>query len=122
MNENSNINDIVLSVIIEKIKEKGLTEKDVLKTANISTSFLSDWKNHRISSPAFDKIYRIIKVLGIDFNSLLGYDNNSIVTLPDDFPVDEKILLDTYRELDQNGKSFLQKKLREIWKNNHLNS
>ena len=123
MDHSFNINDVALRVILQTIKEKGLTEKSVLLEAGVSTSFLTDWKKRRIISPSFDKVYRIGKTLQLNLDSLQDYENEDFVNnkpISEGIPVDEKILLDTYRELNQAGKSLLQTNLREIWKTYQL--
>lgn len=113
------INDVILNSILNKIKDKGLTEKEILLASNVTTSFLSDWKAGRLKSPSFDKIYRISKELNLSLDSLTGYEDNNQNQISKNLQIDEEILLDTYRELNSDGKAFLQKTLRDIWRKYH---
>lgn len=94
-----NINAKLLDSILEEIKTKHLTEKDCLKSCDINTSFLSDWKSGKIKSPAFDKIYRISMYLGLSLDKLMITEQN-LDSKQNNLSPDQQELLDLYNQLD----------------------
>lgn len=111
-----NMNNILLTNILTIINAKGITEKECLEKAGLSTSYLSDWKSGKSKNPTFDRIYRIAKVLDEPIDKLISF-GNSVTEHPsyDNLSPDEYNLLNTYREMDETGKKLLQDQMRYLW-------
>lgn len=65
-----NDSQIILKIIVEKINEVGLTEKDCLKSCGIGLNFLTDWKSGKSKFPSYDKIVKLSQYLNIDLDYL----------------------------------------------------
>lgn len=111
-----NINTILLTNILNIISTKGITEKECLEKAGLSTSYLSDWKSGKSKNPTFDRIYRIANALNEPIDKLISPSNSSIEYIPcDNLSPDEYALLNIYREMDEAGKKLLQDQMRYLW-------
>lgn len=93
----------VINTILYLIKEKGITEKECLKTANINTSFLTDWKNGRIKTPSYDKIVKLAEALNVSTDYILL--GKKVDDLAYNLTETEKNLIKNYRKLDERGKA-----------------
>lgn len=89
------INDKLLTTILDYLKKHNIKEKECLKACQINTSFFSDWKAGKIKSPSFDKIYRILKYLNISFEN---------ISFEKDINIYDQELFDLYSQLDERSK------------------
>ena len=60
----------ILDIIMQNISKSGKTAKECLIACEINTSFLTDWKNNKIKTPAYDKIVKLADFLNIDIGWL----------------------------------------------------
>ena len=86
----------ILDIIMQYITKSGKTSKECLVSCGINTSFLTDWKNNKIKTPAYDKIVKLADFLSIDIGWLFTGEEKSS-SLPDD----EFELLTYYKELPE---------------------
>lgn len=96
---NKNNSDNTLEIILFLIKERGITEKELLKQCNINTSFLTDWKSGRIKKPSYDKLLKIAQYFNASLDYLTGRTNNFDL-MNDNFNTDDTLTLTatTYKE------------------------
>lgn len=99
----------MLKKILHAIEERRITEKECLIKSQVNTSFLSDWKNGKIKSPPFDKIYRISRFLNLSLDLLA--DNSPP---PGELPEAEQFLLNGFRKLDQLEQQIIMGKISEM--------
>ena len=102
--------------IFEIMKENNITQAQLSKGTGISPSTISDWKKKN-TSPSSDKISVIADFLEIPVADLLGPDtcdvvssgsnnniqngnNNNIAITNCDYDINEKKLIEKFRELD----------------------
>ena len=109
------ITDVLLKNILDIIRKHGISEKDCLVNANLSSSYFSDWKAGRLKSPTIDKVFRISQVLGVSIDSLLGISQSqneasaeSKYSTQNELAPDEDVLLNTYRDMTSQGKKLLR--------------
>lgn len=86
----------ILDIIMQYITKSDKTSKECLVSCGINTSFLTDWKNNKIKTPAYDKIVKLADFLSIDIGWLFTGEEKSS-SLPDD----EFELLTYYKELPE---------------------
>ena len=82
--------------IFDKLKEKGMSQKELSKLTGISQSTISDWKNHN-KVPGSDKLLLISKALGITVDELISDE-----AIPNS---DESFVIDYFRKADAEQKS-----------------
>lgn len=99
----------MLKKILNAIEQRRISEKECLVKSQVNTSFLSDWKNGKIKSPPFDKIYRIARFLNLSLDLLA--DNTPP---PSQLPEPEKFLLNGFRKLDQLEQQIILGKISEM--------
>ena len=97
----------------------GKTQKELAEFIGVKQNTVSDWIN-RGTSPKVEHIYRIVDFFSIDFNTLFGEVNPSHIIdateiIKDKLKTDERIIIDIYREIDDDGKDLVQASIREIW-------
>lgn len=85
---------------MQNIQKQGITEKGCLKSCEINTSFLTDWKNEKIKNPSVDKIVKLAVFLNIDLYELLLGENPLSINLNEK----ERKLLSDYNCLNDEGK------------------
>jgi len=102
--------------IFEIMRENHITQAQLSKGTGISPSTISDWKKKN-TSPSSDKISVIADFLGIPVADLLGAEagdvvssgsnnniqngnNNNIEITACDYDINEKKLIEKFRELD----------------------
>ena len=85
---------------MQHIQNKGFTEKECLKSCEINTSFLTDWKNEKIKNPSVDKIIKLAVFLDIDLYDLLLGETKQISNLTES----EKNLLQIFNSLNDDDK------------------
>ncbi|WP_326522392.1 helix-turn-helix domain-containing protein [Faecalispora sporosphaeroides] len=95
--------------ILNAIEQRRISEKECLVKSQVNTSFLSDWKNGKIKSPPFDKIYRIARFLNLSLDLLA--DNTPP---PSQLPEPEQFLLNGFRKLDQLEQQIILGKISEM--------
>lgn len=91
----------ILSILLQNIQNKGITEKECLKMCSINTSFLTDWKSDKIKNPSIDKVVKLANFLNLDLNELLLGINNPSHSLTED----ENSLLAIYNKLSSSDKT-----------------
>lgn len=91
----------ILSILLQNIQNKGITEKECLKMCSINTSFLTDWKSDKIKNPSIDKVVKLANFLDLDLNELLLGINNHSHNLTED----ENSLLAIYNKLSSSDKT-----------------
>lgn len=99
----------MLKQILNAIEQRQISEKECLVKSQVNTSFLSDWKNGKIKSPPFDKIYRIARFLNLSLDLLA--DNTPP---PSQLPEPEQFLLNGFRKLDQLEQQIILGKISEM--------
>lgn len=99
----------ILKQILNAIEQRRISEKECLVKSQVNTSFLSDWKNGKIKSPPFDKIYRIARFLNLSLDLLA--DNTPP---PSQLPEPEQFLLNGFRKLDQLEQQIILGKISEM--------
>lgn len=99
----------MLKQILNAIEQRRISEKECLVKSQVNTSFLSDWKNGKIKSPPFDKIYRIARFLNLSLDLLA--DNTPP---PSQLPEPEQFLLNGFRQLDQLEQQIILGKISEM--------
>ncbi|WP_129588148.1 helix-turn-helix domain-containing protein [Clostridium minihomine] len=104
----------LLEKILKAIDEQGLTAKECLIKSQVNTSFLSDWKNGKIKSPPFDKIYRIAKQLNLSLDELTDDSCNKIESAHNDLSENELFLLNFFRGLPQLEQRIIIGKVSEM--------
>ena len=90
----------ILSILLQSIQKRGITEKDCLKSCGINTSFLTDWKTEKIKNPSIDKVVKLAIFLDLDLNELLLGTNKTALCLSED----ETRLLFIYNKLSSSDK------------------
>ena len=90
-----NNSKVILSILLQSIQKRGITEKDCLKSCGINTSFLTDWKTEKIKNPSIDKVVKLAIFLDLDLNELLLGTNKNTLCLSED----ETRLLFIYNKL-----------------------
>lgn len=117
--------------IIEKLSiEKYGSINKMLKENEISKSAIDNMKKNPPSVPNIINFYKIAKALNVSIDSLLDeeeYDDGNLVVptksnvLDDvDFidvslSFDERGLIDSYRDLDGEGKYIIQDTIKRVW-------
>lgn len=56
---------------------KGMTQADVCRASGISTQLLSKIMVGKTENPRLDTLVRLSAALGVDYNYLLGWDDNA---------------------------------------------
>lgn len=91
--------------IFEKIKERGMTQKEFCEKTGIPQSTVSDWKGKAIN-PSSDKIMIICEVLGVNPYEILSGTESSQYATPDMMYIskdsDEYYLIEGYRSLNKS--------------------
>lgn len=95
-----NNSKVILSILLQSIQKRGITEKDCLKSCGINTSFLTDWKTEKIKNPSIDKVVKLAIFLDLDLNELLLGTNKTTLCLSED----ETRLLFIYNKLSSSDK------------------
>lgn len=95
-----NNSKVILSILLQSIQKRGITEKDCLKSCGINTSFLTDWKTEKIKNPSIDKVVKLAIFLDLDLNELLLGTNKTTLCLSED----ETRLLFIYNKLGSSDK------------------
>ncbi len=91
----------MLEKILQNIQLTGITEKKCLKSCEINTSFLTDWKNEKIKNPSVDKIVKLAVFLKMDLYDLLLDKKAPAVCLNES----EIKLLNAYNNLSDEDKA-----------------
>lgn len=108
--------------IINLIESNNLTIFQLEKAINLSNGTIDRWKN---SNPRVDKLLLVAEYFNLPLDYFVSRDCFSEKTnslLPSEFclSIDEENLLETYRELDRTGKNLIQKSLRKVWADYHI--
>lgn len=99
-------------------KEKGLTQRELAKIFNISSGNICDYEKGRIE-PSIDRLIAFSNFFGVSVDELLGRTNIvGVVELISDLAVDEKNLVESYRQMDEAEKAILNE-YTEILLRNH---
>ena len=105
---------MMLDKIIKSIEQAGLTAKECLIRSKVNTSFLSDWKNGKIKSPPFDKIYRIAECLNLSLDRLADSEEADAHKFDAHLSDKEKSLLDDFTKLDKREQQIIIGKIAEM--------
>lgn len=105
---------MMLDKIIKAIEEAGLTAKECLIRSKVNTSFLSDWKNGKIKSPPFDKIYRIAECLNLSLDRLASSEEPDAHKWDSHLSDREKTLLEDFKKLDKREQQIIIGKIAEM--------
>lgn len=121
----SQSSNILLCNVLAILETQGISEKDFLKSADLSASYLSDWKAGKNKNPSVYKIHRIASALSTSIDYLLTgnlqQSEHDISTFQaTELSVDEQNLINTYRETNKDGKVLIQKSIRKIWSNHQI--
>ena len=97
----------------------GKTQKELAEFIGVKQNTVSDWIN-RGTSPKIEHLYRIVDFFSISFDALFTETTFSQIIdateiFKDKLSTDERIIIDIYREIDDNGKNLVQSSIREIW-------
>ena len=95
-------NDLILERILETLKNKGITEKELLTALKINTSFLTDWKKGRLKSPSVDKIILIANYLNLSLDWLASGKYSASYNL------EELKILSDYKMISAENKEAVQ--------------
>lgn len=97
-------------------KEKNITLSSMLSSAGLGRNTMVHFET---SMPKADNLGRIADALSCSVDYLLGRTERITIAGPgdDDFPEDEKILLDRYRQLDSMGQEIVRAKAGELLQN-----
>jgi transcriptional regulator with XRE-family HTH domain len=104
----------MLDKIFKAIDERGITAKDCLINSSVNTSFLSDWKNGKIKSPPFDKIYRISQYLDLSLDRLADSNEPDAKKCEGNLSDNKKSLLDDFEKLDKREQQIVLGKISEM--------
>ena len=103
--------------IFELLKQKDMSQKEFSERTGISQSTISDWKRKK-TNPAADKILKICEVLQVSPSELLEEDeieaNKKRAGDYVLFSKDERFLVESYRNLEQNQKERLMGYMRAL--------
>lgn len=114
----------MLNSILSELSQRNISEKECLIGSNISTSFFSDWKAGRLKSPSFDKIFRISLFLDVSIDSLVQNNPQKNISITSnsnsDLTLDEKMLINSYRDVSEEGKYLIQESVKEIWADHRI--
>ena len=96
--------------IFEKIKQKGMSQKEFSVLTGIPQSTISDWKSKGFN-PSADKMMIICEVLGVHPYELLSGAESDNYHMPDMIYIsrdtDEYFLIEGYRKLEEGDKARL---------------
>lgn len=103
----------------ELLQIQGKSQKELAEFVGVKQNTVSAWINQG-NSPKIEHIYRIVDFFSITFDSLfVGTPVCTVIDakeiIKDKIPIDERNLLNMYRELDEKGKELVQNSTREIW-------
>lgn len=108
---------IVSEKIFELLKQKDMSQKEFSERTGISQSTISDWKRKK-TNPAADKILKICEVLQVSPSELLEEDEIEANKKRSGdyvlFSKDERFLVESYRNLEQNQKERLMGYMRAL--------
>lgn len=104
----------MLNRIFKAIEQRNSTAKECLIRSKVNTSFLSDWKNGKIKSPPFDKIYRISRYLDLSLDFLAGSEDINKNQQHSNLSDTEKSLLDDFKKLDKREQQIVLGKISEM--------
>src|SRR5699024_11160856 len=103
--------------IFELLKQKDMSQKEFSERTGISQSTISDWKRKK-TNPAADKILKICEVLQVSPSELLEEDEIEANKKRSGdyvlFSKDERFLVESYRNLEQNQKERLMGYMRAL--------
>ena len=101
--------------IVEKIlflcKSHNMAGTEFAKHLSLKKSPLTDWKNKK-SNPTLDQITIICDIFSISADYLFSNSNQSNYS---NMSADERMIVNQYRELDENNKDTILKFINEIW-------
>lgn len=112
-----------VSMFHERLKEllqiSGKSQKELAEYVGVKQNTVSAWVNQG-NSPKIEHIYRIVDFFSITFDSLFtGSPSPTVINakdiIKDRITIDERNLLNMYRDIDENGKELVQNSTREIW-------
>ena len=95
--------------IAEIRKEKGISQKDLAKTLNISPGNLCEWEKGRVE-PNIESLKKLAEIFETSVDCILGLEDdfgNVVVSngpLTDQLPLDEQKLLRAYRAMPDMAK------------------
>lgn len=96
--------------IFDRLKEKGMTQKEFTDLTGITPSTISDWKRKK-TNPSADKILLICDVLNMSVYELLSGTENKNYRQLDYIIVDkaskEYLLVEEFRKLDKGKRNRL---------------
>ena len=109
--------------IFEKINESGLSITEITQQTNIQKSTISRWKDGKYK-PSIDAIVALSQLLNVSSDYLLfgienEHNNSTTSNQETSLTFDEKNLLNTYRELKDEGKYIVQDTLKRVWSEHH---
>ncbi|WP_283606537.1 helix-turn-helix domain-containing protein [Faecalispora anaeroviscerum] len=104
----------MLNKILLAIDQRGITAKECLIQSNVNTSFLSDWKNGKIKSPPFDKIYRISEFLNLSLDLLADDNVTDARKHNESTPENQQTLLEDFIKLDKREQQIVLGKISEM--------
>ena len=105
--------------IFELMKIKKITGAQLSRATGISQGNISDWKKGK-ANPSYGAIVKIASALGVDADEIKNVnENNALITHVDGRNelqlLDERSLVNTYRDMTDIGKELLLESAKEIW-------
>lgn len=88
------------------LEEKGMSKSEFCKKSGVGMSALSNW-NARGSMPSADLSLTIARTLNVSVDYVLGNTNSSDPSANAEFSDDEKRMIKTFRELNDDSQRQL---------------
>ena len=122
----------VKDIIKERRTDLGLTMKELADKVGVSEGTVSRWESGNISNMKRDKIAALAKILEIPYEILMGWETDAdrfsrtveafnadhpYLTSPNEYmrlTSNEKVLINKYRTLNDDGKSKLMERVDEL--------
>ena len=94
----------VYEKIFARLDELSMSQSELSRRTEISTSTINDWKKKKIN-PQADKLVVICKALDMSLAELLGDDGGESSSV--DYSADEKYLIECYRRSDNHVRKHM---------------
>lgn len=107
----------------ELLKEKNYTQKQFSIKTGIPEQTISAWKKRKSDPPA-NLLYTIADFLNVSLDFLITGTENENKTLfknnEENLSAEERFLINTYREVSDEGKYLIQESIRDIWADHRI--
>ena len=105
--------------ILSLLEEHNMTAKELTEKLQIGKSSITEWKNGK-TKPSINSLIGISQIFDVSLDWLLTGDgerpkNKEVASIEKKLSIDEETLLDSYREMNSEGKKKLQKDAKYIW-------